>query len=144
MGHSLPTSLLYHEQLEDRDSIIIILLSPRISLSIWHFWGIQNGGGRSEQWRPWKRQQMPLSHYKISPSHCSVYEYWKGGCVRANSIILESEGPGFYSQVHHFLAWAQASKWTSGCIFFFFVNNRKTTNGCLNIADIHCLAYQEA
>lgn len=43
-------------------------------------------------------------------SHCSVYGYWKGGCVRANSIILESEGPGFYSQVHHFLAWAQASK----------------------------------
>ena len=27
--------------------------------------------------------------------------------MRANSIILESERPGFYSQVHHFLVWGQ-------------------------------------
>ena len=55
-----------------------------------------------------KMADVSITYNKIS-LHIVPYGYWKGGCVTANSIALESERPGFDFQLHHFLAWAQTS-----------------------------------
>lgn len=141
MRRRLPTPPLYHEPLESRDWIITILLTPQPCFSSW---GVQTA-------TPWREKRemetlerpgdVAITHTKISLS-CGQYACWKGESTEANSITLHLERSRFEFQLHYFLAWPQASNWTSGHICLQVTEN--PTNGGLNMADIYCLTYQES